>query len=95
MGEAKQDTTPFHRIRRLAVVGGFLDGVRDAGRTRRMPAHSFAFVPQPPCGNCVGGCVGKRPWCSVMFHAVARNREFAKTPNKPRHYRTLCNNLNT
>ena len=28
MGEAKQDTTPFHRIRWLAVVGGFLDGAR-------------------------------------------------------------------
>ena len=28
MGQAKQDTTPFHRIRWLAVIGGFLDGVR-------------------------------------------------------------------
>ena len=38
MGDKKKDTAPFHRMRWLAVVGGFLDGARiEFGPGESMP----------------------------------------------------------
>ena len=52
MGQAKQDTKPFHRIRWLAVVGGFLDGVR------------FEFGPGL---NCIIGARGTGKTTALEF----------------------------
>lgn len=53
MGEAKQDTTPFHRIRWLAVVGGFLDGVRNAGCGRDAYLRTASRMFRNPCVGIV------------------------------------------